>query len=150
MKTGYLKKQGKPLRRSWLKRGKPLKRGKKWLRKKTRDPRKALLRKADDLLQDYYRQEFAGTKCEGCGERFEVMHHFVLKSHSNRLRYEPLNLIYLCGACHSKVHGFHGEIVNAEIIMKRGYKWVKKIRELEREHINLGIKELEAIIKHYN
>jgi len=133
----------------------PLKRGTKGLRrtrlrKKTRDPRKALLRKADDLLQDYYRQNFPTTLCEGCGCQFNLMHHFVLKSHSNRLRFEPLNLIPLCKVCHSKVHGFHGELVNAEIILKRGKNWLKKLRELEREKINLGIKDLENILRTFS
>ena len=144
MKKSWLKRGNKELKRS------PLKRGNKRLKKRGKNPRKALLLKADTALQAYYRTAYKGTLCEGCQKPFGVMHHFVLKSHSNRLRYEHSNLIYLCTICHSKVHGFHGELVQADIILKRGKKWLQELRELEREHISLGIIKLRGIIEAYN
>ena len=122
---------------------------KSWIKRISRNPRRALLLRADTALQDYYRREHGGTPCEGCGERMALMHHFVLKSHSNHLRYEPKNLIFLCSICHSKVHGFHGELINATIILKRDGKWLADLRKMEREHMELGIKKLREIIESY-
>ena len=132
----------------------PLKRGNSRLkrtplRRKSKNPRKKLINRADTALQDYYRVKWADVPCEGCGGKMELCHHYVLKSHSNRLRYEEINLIPVCKSCHSKVHGFNGEIVNAQITLNRGQDWLNKIRELEREHIKLGIKDLEEIIIKY-
>ena len=144
MKRSYLKRGNKQLKRSWLKRGT------KRLKKKSKNPRKTLLLKADNALQNYYRRCFSTTLCEGCDCQFQVMHHFVLKSHSNRLRFDKINLIPLCKVCHSKVHGFHGELINAEIILKRGQKWLTTLRELEREKISLTIRDLRGIIEKYS
>ena len=127
----------------------PLKRGHRGLRRRSKNPRKTLLLKADSLLQDYYRDVWVDKPCEGCGGKMELVHHFVLKSHSNRLRFEKINLIPVCKICHSKVHGFHGELINADIIMRRGKQWLNYLRLLERERINLGIKDLEKIIEKY-
>jgi hypothetical protein len=79
----------------------------------------------------------------------ELVHHFVLKSHSNKLRHEEKNLIPICKICHSKVHGFHGSIINAQIILGRGKNWLNTIRELERDRIDLTIPKLNKIIEEY-
>ena len=122
---------------------------KKPLRRRSKNPRKALLLKADMACQDYYRKVWADKPCEGCGGKMELVHHFVLKSHSNRLRFDEINLIPICRVCHSKVHGFHGELTIAQIILKRGKIWLAKLRELEREMIDLGIKKLRDIIESF-
>ena len=132
----------------------PLKRGTSQLRRtplrrRTKNPRKTLLLRADSALQDYYRVIWADKPCEGCRGKMELVHHFILKSNSNRLRFEKINLIPICKICHGTVHGFRSEIMNADIIMKRGKDWLEQIRLLERERINLGIKDLEKIIEKY-
>ena len=120
-----------------------------YLRRRSNNPRKKLLLKADNALQDYYRKIWADKKCEGCGGKMELVHHYVLKSHSNRLRYEEINLIPVCKICHSKLHGFHGELINATIILKRGRVWLQRLRELVHEKVNLGINKLKEIIQGY-
>ena len=120
-----------------------------YLRRHSKNPRKRLLVKADNALQDYYRKVWGDKPCEGCGSKMELVHHWVLKSHSNRLRYEEKNLIPLCKFCHSKVHGFHGELINAKIIISHGKKWLQKLQQLEREHISLSPKKLEEIIEEH-
>ena len=121
-----------------------------FLRRRSKNPRKRLLELADTVLQDYYRREFGDRKCEGCGKPMELMHHYVLKCHSNYLRYNhPENLIFICKKCHSQVHGFHGELINAQIILKRGQSWLDKLRKLERIKIDLGMNKLREIIDNY-
>ena len=119
------------------------------LRRYSKNPVKRLKTKADKTLQDYYRKVWADKPCEGCGSKMGLVHHWVLKSHSNRLRYEEVNLVPVCEKCHSKLHGFHGEIIKAQIILNRGKKWVQKLQQLEREHITLTIRKLEEIIEKY-
>ena len=120
------------------------------IRKRSKNPRKALLLKADKCCQDYYRKVWENKPCEGClSRKMELVHHFILKSHSNRLRFEEKNLIPMCRFCHSKVHGFHGEFIKAQIILKRGKKWVQELWKLEREHFNLNITKLRSIIEKY-
>jgi len=45
------------------------------------------------------------------------------------------------------VHGFHGEIINAEILFKRGKMWLEEIRQLEKKHESLPIYKIQDIIK---
>lgn len=120
-----------------------------FLKKRSDNPRKRLLTKADDKLQDYYRIIWADKKCEGCGGKMELCHHYILKCHSNTLRFNTLNLIPICKICHSKVHGFHGEIINAQIILKRGRRWLNELRALERIKTTLTINQLKEIIEKY-
>ena len=120
-----------------------------YLKRRSKNPRKTFLLRADIACQNYYRIIWADKPCEGCGGKMELVHHFVLKSHSNRLRYEEINLIPVCKVCHSKLHGFHGELINATIILKRGQVWLQRLRELEHEKISLGINKLKEIIQKY-
>jgi len=120
------------------------------LKRKSKNPRKVLLAKADRLLQDYYRLKWKDKPCMCCNEKMELCHHFVLKSHSNRLRFEELNLIPICNFCHSKVHGFHGEILNGLIILSKGEKWLKEISRLKQDTTyKLPITRLRELIEFY-
>jgi hypothetical protein len=118
------------------------------LRKHSKSPLKSLQRKADIALQEFYRQ--TETKCEGCGARAELRHHFILKSHSNRLRYEEKNLIPLCKSCHSKIHCFgQGQMIEAKIALGRGEEWIKELQKLSKEHITFLKADYLKIIKGY-
>ena len=89
--------------------------------------------KADRALQDHYRATYEGTPCESCGRPFQVMHHYVEKSQSAGLRFEPKNLIFLCHACHFRHHRTGDSMIMGEVIRKRGMKWLNEIRRLKYE-----------------
>ena len=118
------------------------------LRKRSKS--KALLDKADRILQNYFRREFPGDKCEACGARAEVRHHHIEKSKSNFLRFHPKNLVALFYSCHSKISFGHNDII-AIYSVRRGKKWVEEINRLKREpKQSFSILELEDIIEEYS
>lgn len=94
---------------------------------------KSLKDRADRALQDFYRAENPGKPCESCGRTFEVMHHYVEKSQSTGLRFEALNLIFLCHSCHFRHHKTGDAMVIGEVIRKRGMKWLTRIQKLKHE-----------------
>lgn len=71
--------------------------------------------------------------CEGCGMPAQVGHHWIEKSRSSNLRYNPENWISLCHACHSKIHNrFGNNIVGGvdiaeKIIKQRGRAWKNRM-----------------------
>jgi hypothetical protein len=70
-----------------------------------------LIHKVDKALQDWYRTQ--GLYCLCCGKPANVMHHHILKSRSNNLRFNELNLIPLCSTDHFKLHAGDISIANA-------------------------------------
>jgi len=69
--------------------------------------------------------------CELCYQRAVVIHHFISKGASERLRFEPLNAIKLCYLCHRLIHEQVG--YNDKIIKKRGKEWVDKLNKIQYE-----------------
>jgi len=122
---------------------------KTFLKRKSKNPRKKLIDIADRALQDWYRKEYPNEPCLVCGNKTDLRHHFIDKSRSNRLRYEPINLIPLCFKCHYKAHFGSENLIGAEIQVKKGKKWLEKIKQIEKEHITLPPKVLEEIIRKY-
>ena len=96
-------------------------------RKSSSDIRK-LIDKADRLLQDYYRT--LALDCLVCGNRSDIVHHFVEKSQSAGLRYEPLNLCPLCRSCHARHHLAGDPEIVGTIIKKKGQAWYNKLIKL--------------------
>jgi len=120
------------------------------LRKVSKDPIKRLKTRADRKVQDWFRATYPNEKCECCGKSFELMHHFILKSQCNALRYHKWNLIFICGKCHSRIHCFGANELNALIGWKRGKLWYNRIMKLKKTHISLSPKYLEEIITKYS
>ena len=122
----------------------------KRLRRKTKNPLKRITENAERALQDWYRAEYEGEKCECCGAEFELMHHHLLKSQSNYGRYkQPANLIFLCKKCHDALHfGMHNIV--SKYSLNRGKAWERKI-DLIRQQTNfrLNITYLNEVIEHY-
>src|SRR3990167_7331318 len=114
------------------------------LKRKSKNPRKKLIDEADRLLQDYYRALYPNKKCEVCGgETFYFMHHFIEKSKSNNLRFNHLNLIFICKKCHSLHHCFGDATIHAKIQSKRGEDWWNELKkENEIHRTAYSIKEL--------
>lgn len=105
---------------------------------KSKDPQK----EADKLLQEYVRTTF--PRCEACGAKTQVGHHWIEKSRSNLLRYDLKNIIPLCNSCHTKIHNLFGSSVTgslkiAEIIIKkRGEEWKKEMERLATKTVKTG------------
>lgn len=113
-------------------------------------PAKTLKNKADRSLQDYYRRNFPDLKCVGCGQPFQLMHHYIIKSQSNNLRYDPDNLIPICHQCHSKIHCFgQGQLIEAKIVLERGQKWFDRIKEKKGIHVSYSAKDYQNFIDKY-
>jgi len=118
---------------------------------KKRAKSKATTDIADKELQNAYRRRYAGEFCESCLiQPFQVIHHHILKSKSNYLRFkQPKNYIKLCHFCHSRIIFGDNQIV-ARYSLKRGKKWVKKmdeLRKIRKSHYSKA--ELNDIIIYY-
>ena len=115
------------------------------LRRVSKNPIKRLKDRVDRVVQDWYRANYPDEKCECCGRPFELMHHFILKSHCNALRYHKANLIFICSKCHAKIHMFGASELNALIGWKRGKLWYTKIMKLKNTYLSLTPKYLNEI-----
>lgn len=81
------------------------------------------------------------------GEPTEVIHHFVLKSQSNNLRYSFDNGIPLTNKEHCRHHLSGDPTIVATIVLKYGQKWFDKL-QLKRHIIQKNTKEyLEGVIE---
>lgn len=103
--------------------------------------------KADRLLQLRYVK--LNPICYVCGKPTQVMHHYVYKSHSNNLRYDPDNLISLCNSCHFKHHWVGDSRIVATILRKKGFEWERNLNikryiiiKLNKEYLLGKIAEL--------
>ena len=101
------------------------------LRRKSKNPIRKAKDEADYSLQCAYRRNY-NKKCEcGCGRLFNLVHHHILKSQSNFLRYHKDNLIFLAKFCHDKLHFGDLQIV-ARYTANKGKKWVAKMDKLKQ------------------
>lgn len=103
------------------------------IKKKSLAPLPTLRRKADRALQDYYRAEYPEKLCESCAGPFELMHHAIEKSQSAGLRFEPVNLIFLCHGCHFRHHRTGDQMVMGNVTEGRGLAWWRNLKKLKLE-----------------
>lgn len=108
-------------------------------------PLASLRRNADALLQKHYVS--LNKTCLVCGGPAQVMHHFIPKSRSNYLRYEPKNLIPLCHSCHCLHHTSGDPAVEATILKKKGWLWFEDLQEHRRIICKFTREYLEGVIK---
>lgn len=85
-------------------------------------------------------------KCLICGNKCQVMHHFIPKSVSARLRYEWDNLIPLCNPCHMRLHQSGDPHYEVTIIEKKGQEWYQKLRMMKREIIKVNKGYYEEVL----
>ncbi|MCR4330229.1 MAG: HNH endonuclease [Candidatus Roizmanbacteria bacterium] len=102
---------------------------------------------ADRTVQDYFRR--VKEKCELCFHAYQVVHHFIPKSLSNYLRYDPMNFIYICSKCHSKFHSFPDPMIGIRVERIRGDKWVEYIEKHRYLLKKDNRAELNGIIEKY-
>ena len=88
-----------------------------------------LRRKADKLVQKVYTVGL----CESCGIRkANCVHHYIYKSQSNFLRYEPKNFIPICNECHTRHHKSGDSEIMSRVIAKRGVEWEQELQQSRR------------------
>ena len=109
-----------------------------------------LKEEADRAMQDSFRRNNPGKKCEMClVNDFQVMHHFIWKSQSNYLRYVEKNLVFVCNKCHSKFHAFPDPTYPIKVAKMRGQKWVDYIESHKHKLKSDSRAELQSIIDKY-
>lgn len=96
--------------------------------KKSRNARRNL---ADKLYQQ--KLKFLSPKCLVCGKPTQVIHHFVPKSVSNRLRYDIHNGVALCNGCHMRHHQAGDPMIHLTIEKKMGQDWIEYITKARYE-----------------
>ena len=105
----------------------------------------ALKTKADRLLQELGR--FTYVACMVCGGRYSCLHHFVMKSQSNRLRYDWDNSIPVCVNCHSSIHVNMNDLTAGKIALKKGKAWVEKMEQQKKDGLKFTKQFLLAKIE---
>lgn len=112
-----------------------------------------LAKQLDDMWRDKILAE-NDYRCRICGQEAGVVHHFIRKSRSFILRYNPDNLIPLCAKCHSLIHCFGQEsIMTGILIGKQGQEWFDKLLKIKQQPIQSSIrtkKYLEEKLKELN
>jgi hypothetical protein len=107
-------------------------------------PLTRLKRKADALLQAKYTQ----GNCEACNQPADCVHHWVYKSQSNFLRYDPRNLVPICTKHHDLIHANGGDSgVYSLINKKRGLEWDAQLQIDRYKPIKMNKAYLLSIIE---
>src|SRR3990167_784827 len=103
---------------------------------------------ADRAVQDAYRRDNPGKKCEMCNKPYQVLHHFIFKSQSNYLRYEPRNYVFVCNGCHYKFHQ-PDPMIYIRLNKLRGQEWADWIEAHKRKLKSDKRQELIEIIERH-
>lgn len=93
--------------------------------------RKLPIAKMDRAYQDFFRSLCAefGIPSEVSGEPMEVCHHYIEKSKSAALQFDPINFVPLTHREHSQHHLAGDPTIIATVALKRGEEWLKEINE---------------------
>jgi len=102
-------------------------------------------KKCDSKLQDKRRKEI--EKCEVCGKRNEVAHHYHPKSSSSYLRFDVRNLIALCHGCHFRHHNCSDPSVHNTVNAKRGQMWVDELEKDKRKPCKRSIGDYKLLLE---
>ena len=95
-------------------------------------PKQTLRNKADKL----WKLKVIGDKtvCEVCGmEPINTAHHFFPKSLYGHLRYNLDNGVAICKGEHFAHHHKGDPDIHFKIVVNRGAKWYKELRDKSRE-----------------
>ena len=112
--------------------------------KTTQQKKKTIKNKLDHIIQQVYREET--DRCLVCGERAEVLHHYVQKKQSTYLRWNSKNLVLLCNSCHCKHHISGDPNINATIVRKMGWEWVDYIEAHRRDICKDSLEYLRELL----
>ncbi len=103
------------------------------MRRQSNSKLKSIERKADRAFQDYFRETEPNGKCEICGKRFNIVHHFIEKHSSLGLRFERKNAVKLCNQCHASHHLGGNTQIHATILRNKGFEWYDELIRLKNE-----------------
>jgi hypothetical protein len=111
-----------------------------------------LYTKAGKLMQKVYRLRpgLCLGKGKSCNGVAQVLHHHAHWSHSVALRFESINLVPLCQACHYAHHTGHAKIsynYSKAMEEKFGPDWEGKLFLKEQAHTKQSGKDKEIFIK---
>lgn len=101
-----------------------------------------LRNRTDALLTPIVKAQ--SPRCESCGGKTEVAHHWIEKSRSSNLRYDLRNLIALCHSCHARIHNRFGNSVTGaydvadRIVLKRGREWKETMDRDGRKQVKVN------------
>lgn len=108
-------------------------------------PKLSTLRnKADRKFQEFGMRN--DPPCLLCGKPANCIHHFVPKSISSALRYEPKNGIQLCVGCHLRLHSSGDPEYEQKIIRIKGGSWYDDLQEIRKTLISTNRKFYEEAI----
>lgn len=89
--------------------------------------------KAHRKLDKQIQQSVTGN-CIICGKKAQVFHHYIYKSQSSFLRYEPKNLIPMCTGCHFTLHNKDSSLAT-QIAYRKGKEWEDWIQANRRNFV---------------
>jgi hypothetical protein len=110
--------------------------------KRPKLPKPATVRnKADLLLTPIIKLLYPNCLLRGaerCAGVTQVAHHHVHKSSSSALRYEIMNLVPLCGACHALLHA-NESYWGSRVTQLRGLDWFNELQEKRKESVKTDV-----------
>ncbi len=110
---------------------------KKQPKKKKPESLSQLRSQCDSLMQEIGRM--MNPFCVLCGRQTQVMHHFIPKSVSARLRYHWDNLIPLDNGCHHRLHQSGDPSYEQRIIDYNSRAWYDRLQEVRKEEVRVNI-----------
>jgi len=113
--------------------------------KKKKKNIKTWRKEADTAMQIKGRELFPRSLISA--QPTEVMHHFIPKSVSSRLRYEWDNLIPLTNAEHCRLHQSEDPAIEQAIRTIKGDAWWNKLCEMRKENVKLSIGYYKNIVE---
>lgn len=102
-------------------------------------------KKCDKKMQEVGQRLFPRSILSG--NPTQVMHHFVPKSVSARLRYDWDNLIPLTNAEHMRLHQSGDPDYEHQIIQKKGVEWYENLRKRGREIIKINVSYYKEVLR---
>ena len=115
--------------------------------RKRKSKKTKLQDEADMLTQKKYVAE--NPYCLICGKPTNCMHHYIPKSLSKALRYDPDNLIPVCFGCHMAIHQKSDPYPTNRIVEIKGTEWRDNLEKKRRQPFKQTIGYLESIIEFY-
>ena len=113
--------------------------------KTSQQKKTSLKKKLDRILQLKYTPLY--SKCLICDNPPSCMHHYILKSQSNYLRYDERNLVPICSKCHTLLHRCGDPRINQQIIKIKGHEWADTLEEDRRKYFKDTLENLKELEK---
>jgi len=103
--------------------------------------KKKLRLQAERLWKELVIKQANGV-CEICGKTASIAHHFVPRSQSGILKFNPKNGICICLSCHFAHHTKSDPYIHDCIIRKRGQVWADSLYLIRNQPIESSYKSI--------